>query len=198
MKPDVIKTLSISLVTVYSLVLFNSAFAHHVLGRPSYALNEDSNTPSAMQVETQIGDYFINYMVYPAFPRANTPGRINLYVSRIDDGKSFDGEVTFKVRDNRWFSRDPETLGIQKIDDAVYRQGFVFSDDGDYIITAVFHAGGEPYVIDFPLRIGSQTVAGPLGITVGVIALTLLGVSLIKRRRLLRGKIRQTRAERDA
>ena len=41
--------------------------AHHVLGRPSYSLNEDSTTPPSMQVETQIGDYYITYMVFPAF-----------------------------------------------------------------------------------------------------------------------------------
>lgn len=198
MKSALRSTLLIPLLAVLGLSLSDAALAHHVLGRPSYALNEDSNTPSAMQVETQIGDYFVNYMVYPAFPRANSPGRINLYISRMDDGRSFDGEVTFKVRDDRWFAPAPEILGIQKIDDAVYRQGFVFSEDGDYIITAEFHADGQPYTIDFPLRVGSQSATGPLGITVGVIVLTLLGVSLVKRRRLLRGKIQQTREERDA
>lgn len=45
------------------------AYAHHVLGRPAYSLNEDSNTPPSMQVETQIGDYLVNMMVFPAFPK---------------------------------------------------------------------------------------------------------------------------------
>ena len=197
MKRVALRFVLILLAAVSSQLPFALAFAHHVLGRPSYALNEDSNTPSAMQVETQIGDYFVNYMVYPAFPRANISGRINLYVSRIDNGRSFDGEVTFKVRDDDWFAGAAETLGTQTIDDAVYRQGFVFSEDGDYIVSAEFRAEGEPYVIDFPLRIGSQTVAGPLGITVGIIVVTLLGVTLVKRRRLLRSKIQQARHERD-
>lgn len=190
--------LPITLLIVLGVLQAGSAFAHHVLGRPSYALNEDSNTPSAVQVETQIGDYFINYMVYPAFPRADMPGRINLYASRIDDGRSFEGEVTFKVRDDTWFGSEPEVLGTQQIDDAVFRQGFVFSQDGDYIVTAEFHADGEPYTIDFPLRVGSQSVTGPLGITIGVIAVALIGVSFVRRRRLLRGKIQQTREERGS
>jgi len=40
-------------------ILTEEAFAHHVLGRPTYSLNEDSNSPPRMQLETQIGDYFI-------------------------------------------------------------------------------------------------------------------------------------------
>lgn len=185
-------------VFVLCMMISGWAGAHHVLGRPSYALNEDSNTPSAMQVETQIGDYFVNYMVYPAFPRAEVPGRINLYISPIGDGTPFDGEVTFKVKDDAWFAGEEEILGTQGIDDAVFRQGFQFSRDGNYIITATFNANGEPYVIDFPLRIGSPSAIGPLGIAVGVVVMILLTVSMLKRRHLLRSKIRQTREERRA
>jgi len=70
-------------------VWYTPAYAHHVIGRPAYSLNEDSNTPPSMQVETQMGDYFITYMVFPAFPRPNEPGRINLYAKRIDNDRPF-------------------------------------------------------------------------------------------------------------
>ncbi|WJW74802.1 hypothetical protein QVG61_09855 [Thiohalobacter sp. IOR34] len=170
-------------------------FAHHVLGRPAYSLNEDSNTPPSMQVETQIGSYFVTYMVFPAFPRPGEPGRINLYASRIDGGEPFQGEVTFKVRDDGWFSGEEELLGVQPPDDNVFRQGFVFSEAGDYIITARFEADGEPYQIDFPLRIGDPAPVGPLGIAVGVIVAVLVGVNLVQRKRALRNKIRQAHEE---
>ncbi len=159
-----------------------SSLAHHVLGRPSYSLSEDSNTPPSMQVETQIGDYFVTYMVFPAFPRPDQPGRVNLYASRIDNGEPFQGEITFKVRDDSWFTDKTEVLGTQPIDDSVFRQGFVFSQEGDYLITAEFESEGEPYVIDFPLRIGEPSPVGPLGIAVSIIAVVLLGVNLTRRR----------------
>ena len=83
------------------------AAAHHVLGRPSYSLNEDSNTPPSMQGEVQIGEYLVSYMAFPAFPQPESPGRINLYVTQIDDGTPFQGQVTFKARSNaRLCSRD--------------------------------------------------------------------------------------------
>lgn len=169
--------------------------AHHVLGRPAYSLNEDSNTPPSMQVETRIGNYFLSYMVYPAFPKPGEPGRINLYATRTDTGKAFDGKVTFRTRDDSWFSNQQELLGVQEIDDGVYRQGFIISEEGDYIITAEFNADGEPYTIDFPLRIGAPVSIGPLGLAVGVILFVLVGVNIVQRRRLTSARIRHAHEE---
>ena len=174
------------------------AAAHHILGRPSYALSEDSNTPPSMQVETQIGDYFVTYMVFPAFPRPGEPGRVNLYATHLDTGEPFAGRVRFKARDDRWFGSEETVLGVQTPDDAVFRQGFVFNKAGDYIIRAEFEAGGEPYVIDFPLRIGRPPALGPIGITVAVIFAVLVGVTLAQRRRLARARIQAARGEGSA
>ncbi len=185
------------ILTVLSvLALWSGAGqAHHVLGRPSYSLNEDSNTPPSMHVESQIGDYFVTYMVFPAFPRAGEPGRVHLYASRIDNGAPFQGEVTFKVRDDAWFGAEQETLGVQPVDDNVFRQSFVFREDGDYLITAQFESAGEPYLIDFPLRVGGPAPVGPVGVAVGIVVLALVGVNLVQRRRLLRARIRNARDE---
>ena len=59
----------------------------------------------------------------------------------------------------------------------------VFSQEGAYIISAKFHDGIAPYTIDFPIRVGKPPVAGPLGISIGVIALLLVGVNIIQRKR---------------
>ncbi|MEJ2143340.1 MAG: hypothetical protein P8Y24_13510 [Gammaproteobacteria bacterium] len=182
-------------ITISSFLLVNSVFAHHVLGRPSYGLSEDSNTPPSMQVETQIGEYFVTYMAFPAFPKPNEAGRVNLYASRIDNGNTFDGEVTFKVKDDSWFSDEVETLGVQKLDDGVYRQGFIFNEAGKYIVTAEFSSGGEPYIIDFPLQIGEPMPVGPLGLVVIILLVVIVGVNFIQRKRLQRLKAQQHHAD---
>ena len=187
-----IKQIILILISILChLFLLQPVFAHHVLGRPSYSLGDDSNTPPSMQVETQIGEYYVTYMAFPAFPKPNEAGRVNLYASRIDNGRSFDGKVTFKIRDDSWFSKNEEVLGTQNIDDGVYRQGFVFSRTGKYIVTAEFEAGGEPYAIDFPLRIGDPSPMGPIGVTVAVIILVIVGVNITQRRRIQRVKAQQ-------
>jgi len=187
----------IILATIISnLLLISSVIhAHHVLGRPSYSLSEDSNTPPSMQVETQIGEYYVTFMAYPAFPKPNEQGRVNLYASRIDNGNTFDGDVTFKVRDDSWFSDKEEVIGNQKVDDGVYRQGFVFKEAGDYIIVAEFESDGEPYIIDFPLRIGDPLPVGPIGVAVLIIVIVLIGVNLTQRKRLQRVKASQHHAD---
>jgi len=180
------------------LLISTELLAHHVLGRPAYSLNEDSNTPPSMQVETQMGDYFITYMVFPAFPKPGENGRVNVYLSRIDNGDTFDGDITFTVRNNGWFEDDnEEMLGVQPVYDGVYRQGFLFKKNGEYIITAKFEAGGEPYIIDFPLTIGQDTSMGIIGIALGVILFALITVNVIQRRRLMRNKIRSARQDDD-
>ena len=191
--------LSLQLIRIISLLFIlqllpAEVLAHHVLGRPAYSLNEDSNTPPSMEVETQIGDYYVTYMVFPAFPRPGEKGRINVNASRIDNGNTFNGKMTFTVRDDGWFS-DPheEVIGTQEVYVGVFRQGFLFKQKGDYIITASFESGGEPYRIDFPLRIGKTSSMGPVGIALILILFILIVVNLLQRKRIVREKIRDSR-----
>jgi len=174
------------------------AYAHHVLGRPAYSLNEDSNTPPSMNLETRVGDYFVTAMVYPAFPRPGESGRINLYATHVDSGKPLNTGVSFKVREDSWFSHHQENLGAQVLDDNVYRQAFVFDHEGDSIITAEFQADGERYAIDFPLRVGKPTGFGPTGIIVAVFVVMLIAVSITRRKRLLRIRLQAARNEKQS
>jgi hypothetical protein len=68
---------------------------------------------------------------------------------------------------------------------------------GDYIITAEFEADGEPYVIDFPLRIGETPLLGPIGIAVGALVIVLLTINIVQRRRSMTGKIRGAHEGKD-
>jgi hypothetical protein len=70
----------------------------------------------------------------------------------------------------------------------VYRQGFVFREEGNYIITATFEADDEPYTIDFPLRVGNPLPIGLLGGLVGVVLVVLVGVSVFQRKKVKQGK----------
>lgn len=159
------------------------AQAHHILGKPAYSAGENSSTPPSMQVETQIGDYLVNLMVFPAFPKPGVQGRLHLYAARLDNGQSYQGKVTFKVRDDGWFASAGEVLGTHEIDDKVYRQGFVFSKAGDYIVTAEFQADGQPYIVDLPLQVGEPSSLMPIVVAAGAIIFALLGVRVVQRRR---------------
>ncbi|NOX43954.1 MAG: hypothetical protein GXP19_09520 [Gammaproteobacteria bacterium] len=177
------------------MLMTTQVFAHHVLGRPSYSLNEDSNTPPRIQIELLVGDYSINYMAFPAFPKPNEQGRINFYASRIDNGKSYSGEVTFKIKNDSWFSSKTETLGTQTADDHVYHQSFMFKEGGDYIISAEFQDNNTPYKIDFPLRVGAPATIGPFGLTAGFIIVILLIASTLQQKKLQRLRTKRHHAD---
>ena len=173
-----------TLMILCLLSICPSIFAHHVLGRPTYNLSENSTTPPSAQIESHIGKYFVTIMAFPAFPEPNTPGRIKLYANRSDGSGTLNVPVKFTVRDDNWFATNQETLGTQTSIENIYNQGFVFSKEGDYIITAVFQADGEPYQLDFPIKIGHPAPIGTIGIFVGIIFTALIGVNILQRRRL--------------
>lgn len=169
------------------------AFAHHVLGRPAYGLNEDSNTPPSQHAEARVGDFILTYMVFPAFPKPGEPGRIHLYAVRADNGAPLSGKITFSAQQDSWapwVNAKKVALGRQPIDDAVYRQSYMFKDAGEYIISAEFVDGGEPHRLDFAMRVGPPPLFGPTGFTVAGVAFVLLCITLLQRRRSMTGKVR--------
>lgn len=180
------KNIILACAVIVASLSTSLSLAHHVMGRPSYSLGDDSNTPPSQQVETQIGKYLVTYMAFPAFPKANEAGRVNLYLVHTKTGSPYNGEVTFSARSDSWFSRKRETLGVQVIDDNVYRQGYQFHKEGKYIITAKFKDNDEPYQIDFPLRVGEPFPLGPVGLVVIAIIGTILAVNVTQRRRRVR------------
>ncbi len=180
------------------LGLPGQAEAHHILGRPAYNLNEDSNTPPSMQAEVEVDGYQITYMIYPAFPQPGDSARVSLYILGEENGKPYDGKVTFTMRQVPWLSwigvhGHEDRLGVQPPDGKVYRQGFVVPEAGDYMISTRFEAGGEHYVIDFPIRIGPAPLIGPYVLAAGAVVVLLLVVAVIRRRKSMTAKIRDAR-----
>lgn len=185
-------------VLLSGLTLSDGAGAHHVLGRPSYNLGDDSTTPPSMQADVLIGDYMFTYMIFPAFPRPGETGRINLYGIRANTGVPYEGKVTFKVRADPWyawlgFGGHQNRLGTQSADDKVFRQRFVIPAPGDYIVSAEFEVDGERYVMDFPLRVGEPSAAVLIGLLAASALIALVAASVFHRRRTMTVKVRDAR-----
>ena len=169
------------------------ASAHHVLGRPAYGLSEDSNTPPGEQQEMTSGAYVATFMVFPAFPQAAQAARANLYLSRLDDGRAYDGEVSFSIVKDSWFHQEEDPLGVQHEDGKVYRQGFIISEPGNYIIIARFESAGEQHVLEFPTRIGDAPTSTIATIAAAALIVVVLIATGLQRRGLLRAKLSSTR-----
>lgn len=182
------------LLAVVLLIPLQSATAHHILGRPAYSLNEDSNTPPSMQGETLVGDFLLTYMVFPAFPRPGEPGRVHLYATAMAGSEPFADTVSFALRVDRWRGMGESVpLGVRRTDDHVFRQSFLAQEAGNYMIAASFELDGEPYVLDIPVRVGAPPLLGPPEVTASALLILLVAISLVQRRRLMTGKIRSAR-----
>ncbi|MFT5172648.1 MAG: ferredoxin-type protein NapG [Gammaproteobacteria bacterium] len=188
---------SIGLTVLLALLVaadsITPASAHHVLGRPSYGLSEDSNTPPGEQQEMTSGAYVATFMVFPAFPQPEQAARANLYLSRLDDGRAYDGEVMFSIVKDSLFSQEEDALGVQREDGKVYRQGFIISEPGNYIVIARFESAGQQHVLKFPTRIGDAPSSTGVAVAVAALIVVVLIATGMQRRRLLRAKLSSTR-----
>lgn len=178
-------------VLIFLMLVMNSAAlsAHHVIGRYSYDVNEDSSSPPGQHVETQIGDYQITYRVFPAFVKPNEQGRINFYISPTQIGDGIESDVKFSVRESGLFKNPMDVLGVQTVDDNVYHQDFNFHHAGNYVVTADFKLAGEPYSLDFPLQVGSASTTNASRMIAGMFIFILLIAGLRNKQRLKRFRV---------
>ena len=73
------------------------------------------------------------------------------------------------------------------------RQRLVFPGRGEYLITIRFEDNGEPYVIQFPVHIGEAAPVSVVTMAIIALAIALVLISLTQRRRLMSGKVRQSK-----
>lgn len=178
------KTLIATCYFLGAVALQSAAYAHEVAGQPSHVPSEDPNTPPSVQIETEIRQYHVTFIAFPAFPEPDETGTVNLYASRIDTGQPFIGEVTFKMRGDSLFSVREETIGTQQIHGDHFSQDFVFEKAGNYVIRAEFEADGESYSVELPLTIGTPSSLGTIGVVIALLVIGLVSVNLVQRRRM--------------
>ena len=187
------------MMLVAALLASGSAYAHHVLGRPSYGLDADTTDTSSIELDAEIGHYNATFMLFPSLPEPGDHGRINMFVSHIPGSPDPDGPITFSMRRSGWLSSlglagAEREIGQQVPDDRVYRQSMTIPEEGEYLILARFTAGGEPYEFSFPVQIGEPPPAGPAEIGAVVVIVALIVASVAMRRRVMTGKLRGNQA----
>lgn len=162
--------------------------AHHVIGAPKFILNEDSDSPVGMQIEMQVGDYLINSMLVPAFPKIEEPAKFNVFVTYLSDGSPMQSDIKFSIIEKNWMGEEynEENLGVQLSDNGLFRQDVVIKREGKYLIRAHFKQNNIPYTIDFPVQVGEGTPFLPLLIALFIIVGLMLGIFIFKRVQIIK------------
>ena len=165
-----------------------AASAHHILGIPHYAYNEQYPQTPILTYLVNAGPHQIKMTGYPGIPRPNEFCSYNVYIQRLDDKKPFDGPVTFSVIRNELVGKDPVIYGPveARLDQAVYKFYPRFGSEANYTVRIDYEAEGAPWTIDLPVVVGQPGSPWTVLICIGVgliVFLVVIRAVRIKRQR---------------
>ena len=164
-----------TVAALFFLLLFTSpAVAHHILGIPHYAYDEQYPQIPVLTYRVEAGRYEVKMMGYPGRLQPGEQCVLHVYVRRQDSGIPFDGEVRLTVMQDRLLGSDPIVYGPTeaRLEEALYKFYPRFEDEANYIARLEFEVEGEPWIIDLPM------VAGEPGSPWKVLGGAIIGVAL--------------------
>ena len=185
------RTFGIFLVGFF-LVYFSSppASAHHILGIPHYAYDEQYPQTPVLTYRVEMGPHEVKMSGFPGKPQPGEQCSLHVYITRLDSGEPFNGTVTLTAMQDRMIGEDIVIYGPvdAALEESVYKFYPRFPAEANYITRIQFEAEGAPWIIDLPMVAGEPGSPWKLlgWIAGGVIGfLTVIRAIRIKRQRRL-------------
>ena len=149
---------SAALVLFVLAVLASPALAHHILGIPHYAYDEDYPQTPILTYKQNFGPHEITMTGYPGKPTPGEQCAYNVYITRLDNGEPFTGTVTLTVFKDNLLGADPIIYGPSdaELDQAVYKFHPRFEAEANYMARIEFFAEDAPWIIDLPVVVGAK------------------------------------------
>lgn len=138
------------------LLCVSTAGAHHILGIPHYAYDEQYPQTPVLTYHVVSGPFDIRMTGYPGKPRPGERCSIYVYVKHVEDDSVFEDVVTCTVFRKRWFRPDLSIYGPieAELDQAVYKFYPQFEEESDYLLRIAFEEEDVPWIIDLPMVVG--------------------------------------------
>lgn len=179
------------------------AFAHHILGIPHYAYDEDYPQTPVLTYRVQAGPHEVKMTGYPGNPVPGERSSLHVYVTRLDTGEPFEDGVTLSVLKDRMIGEDPVVYGPidAPLEEAMYKFYPRYDEEANYLVRIFFEAEGEPWTIDIPIVVGEPgspwTVVG--GVAGGLLFFVIVIRAIrIKMRRKEKARAAYTPAQLDS
>ncbi len=169
--------------------LATSVEAHHILGIPHYAYDEQYPQTPVLTYRVDTGQYEVRMTGYPGNPQPGERTTFHVYITRKDNGALFVGSVWMTVKEDRLIGEDPVVYGPMEaqLEERVYKFHPEFENESNYTVRIAFEADGEPWTIDLPTVVGEPgspwAVLGGAGAGL-VLFLVVIRAIRIKRKRL--------------
>jgi len=180
-----------SLVVVCTIAAASPVAAHHILGVPHYAYDEDyPQTPVLTSVVTA-GAYEVKMTGYPGEIVPGEPVSFHVYIKNTDSGRVFDGEATLTIRKKGLLSAGKVIYGpsTAELDERIYKFYPLFPEDASFLAELRFEDGHAQWVVDLPIVVGEAAAPWvPVGWSAAAATLLLfllraVAIKLRRRRR---------------
>jgi hypothetical protein len=178
------------------LALAAPAHAHHILGIPHYAYDDQYPQTPVLTYRVEAGEHEVKMTGYPGVPQPGDQTSLHVYIRRLDTGSPFDGPVTLAVLEDRLLQSDPVVYGpiTARQQEAVYKFYPRYATEANYLVRIEYEAAGAPWTIDLPIVVGEPgspwTVLGGVA-AASVVFLVVIRAIRIKRAR--RGRVPRVR-----
>lgn len=176
-------------------LLMPAAMAHHILGVPHYAYDEDYPQTPVLTYSVEAGPYNVRMSGFPGKPEPGEPCRLHVYLSRVDTGEPYRKNVTMTVMRDRLLGADPIVYGPveAELEEAMFKFHPLFKDEANYTVRIEYEAEGAPWIIDLPMVAGEPgspwAVVGGIGGGLVVFLVVMRAIRIKVRRR---ERLRQT------
>jgi hypothetical protein len=169
-----------AVVMVAVLAGAGAAHAHHILGIPHYAYDEQYPQTPVLTYRVDAGPWTVKMTGYPGVPQPGERTSLHVYLQHAASGRLFDGPVTLTVRRDRLLGTDPVVYGpvTTTIEEAVFKFHPEFAETANYVAHVHFDADGEPWDLELPIVVGEP---GSPWLVLGGVAATLIVFLLVVR-----------------
>lgn len=160
------------------------AAAHHILGIPHYAYDEEYPQTPILTYRVDAGPYEVRMTGYPGIPKPGERCDLHVDLKRRDDGTPFLGKVSLTVFEDGMFGEDPIVYGPveSEAELAIFRFHPRFVNEANYLIRIEYEAEDEPWMLDLPMVVG--TPGSPWVVLGGVLFGMLVFVVLVRALRI--------------
>ncbi|MFQ5665966.1 MAG: hypothetical protein ACE5I7_05985 [Candidatus Binatia bacterium] len=168
------------------------ARAHHILGIPHYAYDEQYPQTPVLTYRVNAGPYEVKMTGYPGIPKPGERCSLHVYIRRRDTGAPFNDSVRLTVTQDHLLGTDPVVYGpiTARLEEAVYKFYPQFQAEANYRARIEFAAGDASWKIDLPMVVGQP--GSPWKVLAGVAAGVVVFLVFVRAMRIkMRRKARQ-------
>ena len=142
--------------TLLLLLLPAGATAHHIMGIPHYAYDENYPQAPVLKLLETVGEWEFQLTSYPGNPEPGERTQINLYIVSRTDGVPYRLPVTLTIREQGIFGGNDLVFGpdTKRLDENVFKFYPVYPAEGNYEVVLSFQDGAVVSTLRFPMVVG--------------------------------------------